>query len=483
MNLLENREWPPELRAELEREVQDIPAKSMLEAADIPAVCPKGFRRDLKNVPMYRRNLLSAVLAADIPPNALEFFRRHSFYQEFVCVLSTVALVQGFQAMAEFTGGAKLVLGMLVDFRPMVRKRALDFLDSGAPFPPVPDNPDDARTRLAETFEPFVKAFSSVAVAQNVTVVNREEDDRRLIATLQDELRRSRDARSAAENAQREAERRTETAERRVRTLEEERNGLAAAIAATESARNAADAAREAVEGERDAARSECDRMKIRMKDLVAFREECFQKREQVAELERQRVALVDECRRLEAEVERLAGEKSDEAKSALAADVERMTGAFTPQPRTLRERLADAVRSEAPSPGRRLRILVDGHNVINLDPAYARRIGVDSHESIRDAFVDSLVRMQPGFGNCEMDIYFDGAIRNDYRPHRNVQVHYSGGEGDHKADRAILDVLEFYLGEGDYCVVVTEDSDFRNEARQLGSRVIGSRDFMDLLG
>lgn len=480
--MLENREWPPELRAELEREVQAIPARMMLEAADIPAICPKGFRRDIKNAPRYRQNMLAALLAADIPPNALEFFRRNSFYQEFVCVLSTVALVQGFRAMAEFTGGAKLVLGMLVDFRSMVRKKALEFLDSGVPFPPVPDNPDEARTRLAETFEPFVKAFSSVAVAQNVTVVNREEEDRRLIATLQDDLRRSRDARTAAENAQREAERRTEAAERRIRAFEEERSSLEAAVAAAESAREDAIAARAAVEAERDAAKSECGRLKIRMRDLVSFREECFQKREQVGELERQRVALVDECRRLEAEVERLAGEKADEAKTALAADVERMAATFSPQPRTLRERLADAVHSEAPSSGRRLRILVDGHNVINLDPAYARRIGVDSHESIRDAFVDSLVRMQPAFGNCEMDIYFDGEIRNDYRPHRNVQVHYSGGVGDHKADRAILDVLEFYLGEGDYCVVVTEDSDFRDEARQLGSRVIGSRDFMELL-
>ncbi len=482
MNLLENREWPAELRAELEREVKAIPAKAMMSAAELPQICPNGFRKDPKNVPMYRERLLGALVREDVPESVFEFFRHHSFYQDFVCVLSTVALTVGFEAMAAFTGGAKLVLGMLADPRAEVRRKALEFLDSGEPFPPVPDNPDEARNRLAETFEPFVKAFSTVAVAQNVTVVNREEDDRKLIATLQEDLRRSRDARTAAENAQREAERRAEAAERRNRAFEDERTTWAEAADAAESARDAAIADRESAEAERDAAKAESERMRIKMRDLVAFREECFQRREKTAELEEQRVALVDECRRLEAELERLGDQKREDARGILS---ESLAVPVPPPPpgRTLRERLADAVRSEPPSVRRRLRLLIDGHNVINLVPAFANRIGVDSHETIRDAFVERLVAAQPLFGVCETEIYFDGAIRNDYNPGRNVRVHYSGGVGDHKADRAILDLLEFYLDTGDYCVVVTEDGDLRNEARSLGSRIIGSRDFMELLG
>ena len=483
MNLLENREWPAELRAELEREVKAIPAKEMMSAAELPQICPNGFRKDPKNVPMFRRNLTAALLGADVPERVFEFFRHHSFYQDFVCVLSTVALKVGFEAMAAFTGGAKLVLGMLADPRAEVRQKALEFLDSGEPFPPVPDNPDEARNRLAETFEPFVKAFSSVAVAQNVTVVNREEDDRKLIATLQEDLRRSRDARTAAENAQREAERRADVAERRNRAFEDERKTWTEAAFAAESARDAAIAARESAEAERDTAKAESERMRIKMRDLVAFREECFQRREKTGELEEQRAALVDECRRLEAELERLGDQQREAARETLSAFVNAAPIPTPPPTRTLRERLADAVHSEPPSARRRLRLLIDGHNVINLVPAFANRIGVDSHETIRDAFVERLVAVQPQFGVCETEIYFDGAIRNDYNPGRNVRVHYSGGVGDHKADRAILDLLEFYLEAGDYCVVITEDGDFRSEALSLGSRVIGSRDFMDLLG
>jgi hypothetical protein len=86
------------------------------------------------------------------------------------------------------------------------------------------------------------------------------------------------------------------------------------------------------------------------------------------------------------------------------------------------------------------------------------------------------------GRGRAETDVYFDGESRNDYNPARNVRVHFSGGEGDHKADLAVLDVLPFYVAQDDCCVVVTEDADFRREAMALGSHAIGSRDFWELL-
>lgn len=482
MKILGDRAWPAELREELEREIASIPAKTFMEEAlPIPCICPPGFRKDPKNAPLYRKNLTSALLRTDTPEEALAFFRRHSFYQEFVCVLSSVALTVGFHDMAAFTGGAKLVLGMLLDVREAVQKRALAFVDSGKPYPPVPADPDAARTELAKTFEPFVKAFSTVAVAQKVTVVDRKDGDQKLIATLQDDLRRSREARTAAENATHEAARRAEAAERRVQTLESEQKARDAAVAAAEAARNAAETTRAVAESGLRRAEGELTKLKSRMGDFVRFREECFQKRMRVADLEQERDHLLEVQKVLADKVVALQARISNDDEEALREHVEVAPEPVAAPPKTLRERLAEAVSSDVPSDRRRLRILIDGHNVLNLAPEFASRIGVDEHQDIRKALVDRLARIQPAWGNCETELYFDGAIRNDYNPAPHLAVHFSGGEGDHRADRAILDVLEFYLEGGDYCLVVTEDSDFRSEAMNLGSRVIGSRDFMDL--
>ena len=75
-------------------------------------------------------------------------------------------------------------VGMLVDPHEEVRARARRAIASGAPLPPVPDDPVAAREKLAETFEPFVRAFSAATVAPQVTRIDRSDEDREQIQRL-----------------------------------------------------------------------------------------------------------------------------------------------------------------------------------------------------------------------------------------------------------------------------------------------------------
>ena len=477
MRLLEGREWPAALREELEREVSAISAEEMFKGCGLKEICPPGFRQDRKNAALYRRNLAGALLRGDVRPEVLDFFRHRSYYQDFVCVLSTLALTLGFDALAAFAGGARLVLGMLLDVRPAVRAKALEFIDSGAEYPPVPADPDRARAELARTFEPFVKAFSEVAVAQNVTVVNREEGDRRLIATLQEELRRGREARTAAEQSAREAAKRVGALEQEIRRKEE---ALAEADRRQEAANTAlatSSATLEEAVRELETVRRRADRLENQQRDLIRFRDECFQGRARIAALERSNGDLAAEIELLKEENRALreAGGARDREELRSHLDV-------APEPETVvlspRERLAVAVGETVLSEERRIIILLDGHNVLHLIPSLAVEIDNMSHEDLRRELVAAAVRARTAFGNCQMEVFFDGPVANVSSPSPSVRVHYSGGVGDHRADGVLLDHLQFCIAGGAFCVVVTEDGDMRHKARLLGAHVIASRDF-----
>ena len=121
---------------------------------------------------------------------------------------------------------------------------------------------------------------------------------------------------------------------------------------------------------------------------------------------------------------------------------------------------------------------LVDGHNVLYaLRPRFAAQL-VEGHPgaAAREALVAQLVASfdQP----CQVvRVYFDGDEAHAEQRSAQVEVIYPGGQGDQRADHAILAAL-LHRSEGgqtpfEAAVVVTRDIKLAKRARRRGATVI----------
>lgn len=119
--------------------------------------------------------------------------------------------------------------------------------------------------------------------------------------------------------------------------------------------------------------------------------------------------------------------------------------------------------------------ILIDGHNLLYaLRPRFAAQL-VDGHPgtAAREALVAQLVAVfdQPG---QVVRIYFDGGEAHAEQRSAQVEVIYPGGEGDQRADRAILAALpqrgQTPLADA---IVVTRDIKLARRARKRGATAI----------
>lgn len=74
----------------------------------------------------------------------------------------------------------------------------------------------------------------------------------------------------------------------------------------------------------------------------------------------------------------------------------------------------------------------------------------------------------------CDVRVYFDGGAAHVERRSEEVEVIYPGGEGDQRADQAILAALrEHEAREGPKPMVVTRDLKLARRARKRGAAVI----------
>lgn len=127
------------------------------------------------------------------------------------------------------------------------------------------------------------------------------------------------------------------------------------------------------------------------------------------------------------------------------------------------------------------LLLFLDGHNVLNGLSRYKQRRGTAvTHEDARRALERDVARLLRERPLVQAHLVWDGAVQSDASVSENLTVHYSGGEGEHRADRYILDQLSFFReAAGDLPrVLVTDDNDFAGEARRLGAAVCRLHDF-----
>jgi predicted RNA-binding protein with PIN domain len=118
---------------------------------------------------------------------------------------------------------------------------------------------------------------------------------------------------------------------------------------------------------------------------------------------------------------------------------------------------------------------LIDGHNLLYaLRPRFAAEL-VDGHPgtAAREALVAQLVAAFTRPGQV-VRVYFDGGEAHAEQRSAQVEVIYPGGQGDQRADHAILAALpqRGQIPSG-ALVVVTRDIKLAKRARRRGATVI----------
>ncbi|MCQ2388726.1 MAG: NYN domain-containing protein [Kiritimatiellae bacterium] len=163
--------------------------------------------------------------------------------------------------------------------------------------------------------------------------------------------------------------------------------------------------------------------------------------------------ARVAHVRELKAEVARLKAELASAQNSLRAWEnhfADALLAAF------------DADRLE---PGGEL-LVVDGWNA-----QFAAGVDKDRH-----AVVDAAKAWLAAHPKARAWVVFDGD-RANARCEGRLRVSFTGGQGPHRADKAICDFVHMLrrTGRATPVTVVTRDKDFRKKAEALGARVVGA--------
>lgn len=141
---------------------------------------------------------------------------------------------------------------------------------------------------------------------------------------------------------------------------------------------------------------------------------------------------------------------------------------------------LSAAMTAQAP-----LLLFLDGHNMINGIGRYRPRRGrAQTHEDARNRLETEMRRMFCNLPCVAVHLVWDGEEKTQHNQSENVLVHYSGGTGEHRADRYILSQIDFYKERTEMpMVLVTDDNGFAGEARKRGVQVCKLHDFEAFLG
>ena len=92
-----------------------------------------------------------------------------------------------------------------------------------------------------------------------------------------------------------------------------------------------------------------------------------------------------------------------------------------------------------------------------------------------RKQLVDAVQKWLDGRPKSHAWIVFDGSRANGETKGR-LRVSYTGGSGEHRADRLVCDYLRMrqYNGSKGHVIVVTNDKEFRSDAQRFGAEVTG---------
>ncbi len=151
--------------------------------------------------------------------------------------------------------------------------------------------------------------------------------------------------------------------------------------------------------------------------------------------------------------------------------------------------------RSETATPGERLVaalqgrgalvLLVDGHNLLfSLQARYLQPQRKNRPDAqARDKLVQDLLRMAHLRPSCRVIVVFDGPEYSLRTPAPNVSVIYSGGQGEHRADKTIIEYAGFLAREsGTELLLTTNDNELARQAGATGTQCLMPTDLLPLL-
>ena len=119
--------------------------------------------------------------------------------------------------------------------------------------------------------------------------------------------------------------------------------------------------------------------------------------------------------------------------------------------------------------------LLVDGHNLLFRLEEQGAAVAAGDHAARREALAQAVAALFRADGRPCARVYFDAPEDGQSSVSARVQVIYAGGEGEHRADRRIVEDLEYARQRepGSPRAVVTADRELGRAAAGLGAAVI----------
>lgn len=124
--------------------------------------------------------------------------------------------------------------------------------------------------------------------------------------------------------------------------------------------------------------------------------------------------------------------------------------------------------------------LFLDGHNILNGISRYRQPRGrPQSHEASRTHLEKDIRNLFAHLPLVSVHLVWDGVAQTNHNLSDNVLVHYSGGTGEHRADRYIIAQMDYHKTVCDLPIVlVTDDNGFAGDARKRGAEVCKLHDF-----
>ena len=113
---------------------------------------------------------------------------------------------------------------------------------------------------------------------------------------------------------------------------------------------------------------------------------------------------------------------------------------------------------------------ILDGHNVLfSLKDVFGCDENGVPGEDARNKLIAAMKNMVKDAPQCEVNIFFDGPVYSQEHAATNIKITYSGGEGEHRADNAILEIAAYMHKQSPDLmrVLVTDDRDLAKQAAE----------------
>ena len=124
--------------------------------------------------------------------------------------------------------------------------------------------------------------------------------------------------------------------------------------------------------------------------------------------------------------------------------------------------------------------LFLDGHNMLNGMARYRMPRGVpQTHEDARKRLEKDIQCQFAQLPLVAVHLVWDGATKSQHNLCNNILVHFSGGAGEHRADKYIINQMDYFKQEFDLpMVLVSDDHGFGGDAKKRGAEVCSLHDF-----